>query len=192
MPSNKLDQFSTATQTNLQSQLTIWSEFANKSFEHAARLADLNVNACKRIFEESALAAQHLQASQDTLAVLAMTSTQAQTQIEKALSYGRQLGEIVACMQTDFANMVKAEVEENQKNMSKIAETTSVTTPDGVLNMASLMKSAIDNVNRKNQRAQQAQLIFTISALSAFRPLDRRALNSGRIPVTNKYALILQ
>jgi phasin family protein len=168
MPSNKLDQFSTATQTNLQSQLTIWSEFANKSFEHAARLADLNVNACKRIFEESALAAQHLQASQDTLAVLAMTSTQAQTQIEKALSYGRQLGEIVACMQTDFANMVKAEVEENQKNMSKIAETTSVTTPDGVLNMASLMKSAIDNVNAGYEQFMKAAQESTQAVQSNF------------------------
>lgn len=145
MPSNKPDHFSSANLSQLQSQLAIWSDFASKYFEHAGKLAELNVNACKSIFEETSLATQQLQASQDPQALLSMT--QAQPQIEKALLYGRQLGEIMASMQTDLANVVKAEVEESQQSMAKIAETSAVGAPGSMPNMADLMKSALDNVN---------------------------------------------
>ncbi len=177
MPSNKPDHFSSANLSQLQSQLAIWSDFASKYFEHAGKLAELNMNACKSIFEETALATQQLQASQDPQTLLSLTSNQAQPQIEKALLYGRQLGEIMACMQTDLANVVKAEVEESQQSMAKIAETSAVGAPNSMPNMADLMKSALDNVNAGYEQfmktAQESTEAAQGNFLAAAKPIKK-------------------
>ncbi|MES2069612.1 MAG: phasin family protein [Pseudomonadota bacterium] len=174
MPALKPDQFSAATISSLQAQLAIWSQFADKSFENATKLAELNVNMFKAALEESSAAGRNLLSVKDPQDLLAMTSAQAQPQIGQALSYGREISEIWASMQADFAGAVKAEVEESRQAMAKLGGNTAGTVPGGAVNMADAMKSAFDSAN-----AAYTQFFKTANA-------STEALQSSLFANTNK------
>jgi len=176
MSSNKPDQFLTAAQSSLQTHLTVWSQLASKSFENATKLADLNVRVLQSALQESTAGNQHLLAVKDPKDFWLAAASQSQPQIEKMLSYGRELSDIWATLQADLARAVQAEADERRQSLAKLPDNAAGAIPDGMTAMVNLMKSTFENAG-----TSYGQFLKTANE-------STKAIQSSLLPHTGKTA----
>jgi phasin family protein len=146
MISNK-DQFTNAAKASFESQLAAMTELTNKAFASVAQLVELNVKAAKASLEQSSTAAQKLLAAKDPQEFLALASKQSQPNAENMLAYTRNLANIAAVTQAEFAKASEAQIAEATRKVTALVDEAAKNAPAGTENAVAMLKSAISNAN---------------------------------------------
>lgn len=141
------DQLSSATKTQLETQLAMFSALSGKAFENLERMMELNIAAAKATLEESGANFQQLLAAKDAQELFALSANQVQPAMEKAMAYGRQLASIASNAQAEFVKTAEEQISETNRKTIGLVEELSKSAPPGSENAISLMKSAIGNTN---------------------------------------------
>jgi phasin family protein len=139
------DQISVATRNNLESQLAMFTELTNKTFESVRKLVSLNLTAAKASLQESTVTAKQLMAAKDPQEFFSLTAAQAQPNIGKALAYSRHLANIASGTQAEFAKAAEAQIVEVNRNVTRLIEDVAKNAPVGSENVIALMKSTIES-----------------------------------------------
>nr|WP_314630469.1 phasin family protein [uncultured Noviherbaspirillum sp.] len=141
------EQFSAATRTNLESQLALLTALTGKAFESVEKVIELNMNVAKAALEESTSNARQLLAAKDPQEFIALSTSQAQPNTEKAASYGREVMAIVSGLQAEVTKAAESQIGENSRKFATMVEEVSKTAPAGSENVVAFMKTAIANAN---------------------------------------------
>ena len=141
------EQFSTATKSNFEAQIALLTELTNKTFESIEKIVDLNLNVVKASLEESTAAAKQLLAAKDPQEFFSLTTSQAQPNAEKALSYGRHLASIASAAQAEFTKAAEAQIAEISRKVVALVDEVTKNAPAGSESAVAFIKSAIGNAN---------------------------------------------
>lgn len=139
------EQLSSATKTQLETQLALFSALSGKAFEGMERVMELNITAAKATLEESGENFQQLLAAKDAQELFALSANQLQPNIEKFMAYGRQLAGIASASQAEFAKTAEEQMSETNRKAVALVEELSKSAPAGSENVIAMMKSAIGN-----------------------------------------------
>jgi phasin family protein len=141
------DQLSSATKSQLESQLALFSALSGTVFESMEQMMELNIVVAKATLEESGENLQQLLAAKDAQELLALSASQVQPAMEKAMAYGRQLTSIASSAQAEFVKTAEEQLSETNRKAVGLVEDISKSAPPGSENVLTLMKSAIGNTN---------------------------------------------
>ena len=141
------EQFSAATKTNLESQLALLTALTGKAFESVEKVIELNMNVAKAALEESTSNARQLLAAKDAQEFIALSTSQAQPNAEKAASYGREVMAIVSGLQSEVTKAAEGQIGEHSRKFANLVEEVSKSAPAGSENVVAFMKTAIANAN---------------------------------------------
>ena len=141
------EQFSAATRTNLESQLALLTALTGKAFESVEKVIELNMSVAKAALEESTSNARQLLAAKDAQEFIALSTSQAQPNAEKAASYGREVMTIVSGLQAEVTKAAEGQIGEHSRKFANLVEEVSKSAPAGSENVVAFMKSAIANAN---------------------------------------------
>lgn len=141
------DQFSSATKANFEAQLALITSLTSKAFESAEKLVELNLTAAKSSLEESANNVRELLAVKDPQSFIALTTSQAKPNAEKALAYGRHVASIASNVQAEFTRAAEEQIASTSRKVTALVDDVSKNAPAGSENVISMFKSAISNAN---------------------------------------------
>lgn len=102
------EQISAAAQTQLATQLTVINALSHTAFGGIQKLIALNFSMVKQSLESSTAATRELFAAKGPQELLALSSAQSQPQIEKIMSYGREIANITGHARIEFLHAVEA------------------------------------------------------------------------------------
>ncbi len=138
------NQLATTVQQQYESQQALWMDLGTKLLDNLTKLLALNMSAFNDLISESStMYAQSLNAKtpQD---LLAPRGAAGKPNIEKILTYGRNVGNIMARMQTVLSNAAQAQINETGRMVRALVETAVRYAPGGADSIFGLMKSAFD------------------------------------------------
>ena len=141
------EEFSAATKSHFEAQLAMITALTNKAFESVEKIVDLNMNVVKASLEESTVAAKQLMSAKDPQEFMALSSSQAQPNADKAVAYGRHLASIASTTQAEFTKAAEAQIAETNRKVLALVEEVSKNAPAGSEQMVAMMKSALGNAN---------------------------------------------
>jgi phasin family protein len=141
------EQFSNATKANLESQFSLFSALASKTFEGMEKLVELNISTAKASLENSSAAARQLLAVKDPQEFFAVSASQAQPSAEKALAYGRQVASIAADTGAEFSRAAESQFAEVNRKVITLVDEVTKNAPAGSETYVSALKTAISNAN---------------------------------------------
>ena len=141
------EQFSAAARTNLESQLALLTAMTGKAFESVEKVIELNMSVAKAAIEESTSNARQLLAAKDPQEFIALSTSQAQPNAEKAASYGREVMAIMSGLQAEVTKAAESQIGEHSRKFATLVEEVSKTAPAGSENVVAFMKTAIANAN---------------------------------------------
>ena len=141
------EQFSAATKTNLETQLALLTALTGKAFESAEKIIELNMSVAKASLEETTANARQLLAAKDSQEFIALSTSQAQPNSEKAAAYGRQVMGIVSGLQAEMTKAAEAQIGEHSRKLATLVDEVSKSAPAGSENVVAFMKTAIANAN---------------------------------------------
>ena len=141
------EQFSEATKTNLETQLALLTALTGKAFESAEKIIELNMSVAKASLEETTANARQLLAAKDPQEFIALSTSQAQPNSEKAAAYGRQVMGIVSGLQAEMTKAAEAQIGEHSRKLATLVDEVSKSAPAGSENVVAFMKTAIANAN---------------------------------------------
>ena len=82
------EQFSNVAKTNLETQLSLFTNLTSKAFESVEKVVDLNMSVARTSLEDTSVAAKQLLAAKDPQEFFSLTAAQAQPTAAKAIAYG--------------------------------------------------------------------------------------------------------
>ena len=141
------EEFSAATKSHFEAQLAMITALTNQAFESVEKIVDLNMNVVKASLEESTVAATQLMSAKGPQEFLAMSTSQAQPNGEKAMAYGRHLATIASAAQAEFTKAAEAQIAETSRKVMALVDEVSKNAPAGSEQMVAMMKSALGNAN---------------------------------------------
>ena len=141
------EQISAATKSNLETQLALLTALTGKAFESAEKIIELNMSVAKASLEETTANARQLLAAKDPQEFIALSTSQAQPNGEKAAAYGRQVMGIVSGLQAEMTKAAEAQIGEHSRKLATLVDEVSKTAPAGSENVVAFMKTAIANAN---------------------------------------------
>ncbi|HEX7636419.1 MAG TPA: TIGR01841 family phasin [Noviherbaspirillum sp.] len=141
------EQFSNVAKANFETQLSLFTNFANKAFESVEKVVDLNMSVVKTSLEDTSLAAKQLLAAKDPQEFFSLTAAQAQPTAAKAIAYGRHLAGIATSTQAEFTRAAEEQIAEAGRKVTEMVEDVSKNAPAGTENVVAIVKSAIGNAN---------------------------------------------
>ena len=89
------EQFSAARSAQVETQITLFQNYASSAVQKAEKLFALNMRTTRTSMEKSSAAMRQLMAAQDPRDLFALT-TQAQASVDSLLAYGRELFSIAS------------------------------------------------------------------------------------------------
>lgn len=140
-------QFSTANKANLETNLTLFVDFTNKTFAGVEKLIDLNISAAKASLEESNITAHKLFAAKDMQEFFSLSAALAQPRTETAIVYGRHFASIASSTQVELAKIAEAQVAATNRQAIEFVEQVSKKIPLGSEGAVAFAKSAINSVS---------------------------------------------
>ncbi|HJV79524.1 phasin family protein [Noviherbaspirillum sp.] len=156
------EQLASATRANFEAQLGLINALTSKAFEGVEKIIELNLNATRASLEEVSEAVKQSSAAKNAQDLFSGAAAQAQPNAKKAIDYSRQLAEISANMQAEFARAAEAQVvqvAETTRTLKNLVDEASKNTPPGSESTVAMMKTAIDNANSGyEQLAKNARL----------------------------------
>ena len=158
---NAPENFAAANKVAVDSLLTV----ANTALASAERIAALNLNTARSIIEDSVANSKALMGAKDVQEVVALQSSLAQPNVEKAVAYSRSIYEISAQTQEELSKLVEAQFADFQKNVAGMLDKVSKQAPAGsdvavaaVKSAFAAANSAFDNMNKAaKQVAEMAE-----------------------------------
>ena len=137
------EQFSSATRSNLESQLTRFSALTNHAFTGMEKLVSLNLAAVKASAQESFEATNQLLSTGDPKEFF--SRIQATPASEKLASYSRHLTEILTTTRAEFAKDTQAQFAEARANVTALVDAAAKNAPPGAEKAVAMLKSVITN-----------------------------------------------
>lgn len=141
------DQISVSARSYFEAQLAMLTALTNKTFESVEKLVDLNLSTARASMQKSEVATRQLLSARDPQEFLSVSTAQAQPNVEKVLSYGRNLADIAAATQSEFGKAAETQFAEVNRKIAKLVEDAAKNAPSGSENVVAIVKSAMDNAN---------------------------------------------
>jgi phasin family protein len=133
---------------------------AAAQFTAIERLASLNANAFKSVFEDSVANARALAGAKDAQEYISLQSTFAQPAIEKAIAYSKSVYEVATETNTELSKLTERRVAEWNENFVSLLDKAAKNAPAGsdvavtaVKQMIAAANSAYDNFNKVTKQA---------------------------------------
>lgn len=165
------EQFSAAAKANVEAQIALFNQLANKTFEGVEKLVDLNLKAAKSSLEESQATAQKLLSAKDPQEFFSLSSAQAQPALEKSVAYGRHLSGILSGTQAELSKTAEAQIAEANRKVISLIDEAAKNAPVGSEQAIALLKSTLGNLNAGYEQ-------FTKSAKQAAEVLEANMSNA--------------
>jgi phasin family protein len=128
----------------------------NKAFEGFQKVLALNLQVVKSTLAESQENAHRALSAKDAQELFALQASLAQPVAEKAQSYARHLYEIASSTQAEFARVVEAQYEEQNRKVQALVDNVSKNAPAGSETAVAVMKSAITAANTTYESLHKA------------------------------------
>ena len=155
-----IEQYMTSSKAFLESQTTAFNTLATTVLESAEKVATLNLAAFKASAADAGNVMSQASNARDPQEFYAMISSQVQPNAEKAASYARYLGEILAEAQSVFSKTVEAQIVEVSRAGAAMVDQVSASAPAGSSDAMALVKSMMGTANaayeQLNKTAKQA------------------------------------
>ena len=155
MPSSPFEQMQSLRP--LQSAgVEIFGGLADKALASVQKLTELNLRAMKSSLEDAQEATRKALAARDVAELLALHNSLLQPAMEKAQAYQRELFEIAAAMQGDFAKVTEAQFEESKRKMQDVIDNATKGAPAGSETALAAWQSALTAGASMYESMQQA------------------------------------
>ena len=141
------EQFSAATKSAFESQLTLMSSLSHKAFEAVEKLTALNMHTARTSMEESNAALKHMFSAKTPQEFFALGSAQSQPGTEKAAAYARNVASIASEIQAEFAKVTEAKISEINQKVATLVEDVTKNAPAGSETVVAMFKTALGNAN---------------------------------------------
>ncbi|MCX7165902.1 MAG: phasin family protein [Rhodocyclales bacterium] len=171
------EQLTSANQAGVETLVTI----ANASFAGVERLAALNLNAVRTLFEDSTENTRALFAVKDVQDFVSLQTKLAQPGLEKATVYSRSVYQIATETQEALSGVVEGKVSELNKNASLALDKAVKTAPAGSDLAVNAMRSALSAANSAYDNMSKAARQVTeiaqanLAAATAVKPGSKAA-----------------
>jgi len=170
------EQIAAANKANLETFL----ELGQKAFAGMEKLVELNLQAARASFEETAEHAKALLSAKDAQEIMALQASLIQPASEKAVSYSRQVYEIASGTQAEVAKVAEAQLAGAQEKMTSLVDTALKNAPAGSENAAALVRSAVSAANNAYESVQKAAKQAAGVAEANFQAMTQTAANAAK------------
>lgn len=116
-------------------------------FDATERLMELNLAAAKATLEESVEKTQALLSAKDVQEFVALSSTNAQPALEKAVSYSRTVYGIANGANAEVSRIIEAQIAESNKKVAQLIDFAAKNAPAGSEPAVNAFKSAVAAIN---------------------------------------------
>ncbi|MFT0533510.1 phasin family protein [Castellaniella hirudinis] len=123
-------------------------------FNSFEKLVDLNLKATKAALEDVAQKSQEATELKDAQELLALTA--AWVRPEQAVSYGKDVYEILAGMQGELSKLAEAQLSQNQDRVAEVVEQIARNAPTGSEGAVAILKSSLATANNAYESAAKA------------------------------------
>ena len=160
------EQISAATRANFEAQLALLTALTGKTFESVEKVIELNMTVAKAALEESTGNVRQLLAAKDPQEFLALSTSQAQPNVEKAASYGREVMTIMSGLQAEVSKAAESQIGEHSRKFASLVDEVSKSAPAGSENVVAFMRTAIANANAGYEQLSKStkQAVETMGA----------------------------
>jgi phasin family protein len=180
---------SSATKTHIDAQITLWNTVNDKTLDSMERLTSLNLRVMRSYIDESTNAVRQLLTARDPQQGFLTNAHQAQPNMEKVFSYGREVAEIVTGTQAEIIKAAEQQINQTRSEFGQLMEEFTKNVPQGSDSMFGMMKSVFDTATEgyeqmmKNSRpAMEAMGNTYTRATSQFaETADRMRENTERM-----------
>ncbi len=154
------EQMSAAAKLAIESQVTLFSSLAQKTFAGFEKLIELNLSVAKTSMEESHAVYNRMLASKEPNTFFSGSSTMTQPTAQRAMSYAQQVAGIATEIQSEFSKAAELQVAENQRKLAAMMEQASKSAPAGsesaIAMMTSMMSKATEGYEQITRTTRQA------------------------------------
>lgn len=142
-----VEQYMNSSKAFLESQTNAFKILASTALESTEKFTTLNLAAMKASAADVGNVMTQASASRDPQALLALMTSQVQPNAEKAASYARYLGEILAEAQAVFTKTAEAQLGEVSRAAAALVDQIAASAPAGSSDAMALVKSMMGNAN---------------------------------------------
>lgn len=142
-----VEQYMNSSKAFLESQTNAFKILASTALESTEKFTTLNLAAMKASAADAGNVMTQASASRDPQALFALLTSQFQPNAEKAASYARYLGEILAETQAVFSKTAEAQLGEVSRAAAALVDQVAATAPAGSSDAMALVKSMMGNAN---------------------------------------------
>jgi phasin family protein len=167
------EQFAATNKINVDALFTI----AHAQFAAFERLAALNFNATKAVFQDSVKQAKALLSAKDTQEFGNLAAASVQPALENAIAYSRSVYEVAAQSQAEFTKLAEAQATEMNKAAVALLDTLAKSAPAGSDVAIAAVKSAMATAN---------------SAYDSFTKVVKQASNVAEANLTAATATVMK
>lgn len=176
------EKFAETTQSNVQS----FEQLAGAMLSGVEQLAHLNLAASKATIAESFDHLQSLMSVRDPQQWLALQAGLVQPTVEKSVSYGRQVYDIMSSTGAEFARAMEGKVAEAQQAFAATMDNMARNAPAGSETAVALFKSAMSASQDAIQTAQNAAKQVAHSAESNMTSMTEQAAGTAKSVAAKK------
>jgi phasin family protein len=152
------EQIQAAGKANVEAFLAV----ANAQFAVLEKLANLNANAVKTVFDDSLANTRALLGAKDVQEVIALQNSFAQPAVEKAIAYSKSVYELTTQANSELSKVAERRVADWNENFVSLLDKVSKNSPAGsdvavaaVKSMLAAANSAYDNFNKVAKQATE-------------------------------------
>lgn len=149
---NTPEQILAANKANIETMMNL----ANSVFARVERLAALNLNTARAMMEDTVATTKTLMAMKNPQDVVGLQSSLAQPMIDRSMSYGRSVYEIMSEGQQEMSKLVEAQIAELNKNFSAALDQAAKTAPAGSETVFAAIKSVVAASNSAYENVSKA------------------------------------
>ena len=146
-------------------------------FSGFEKLVDLNLKATKAALEDVAQKSQEVVELKDAQELLAFTS--ALVRPEQAVSYGKDVYEILSAVQGDLRQLAEAQLAQGQQQVSDVVEQFARNAPTGSEGAVALLKSSLATATNAYESASKAARQAANAAESNFAAATNATLKAA-------------
>jgi phasin family protein len=142
-----LENFSTASKAQLESQFETANALAHKAVAAGEKTISLNTAAAKLYFEESSAAVKEMFSLKDPQAFFALVAAQGKHNADKAAAYTRQLAETATGINAEFTQATEAHLAASKSKVVAMIDEVTKSAPAGSEKAVEMFKSVIGSAN---------------------------------------------
>lgn len=148
----KPEQFSELHRKNMEAAMKL----AQMSIDNSQRIMALQVDAAKKLFQESVESAKALAKVKDAQQAVALRSQYTQVTAQQMMETARQIAEIGNASRTEFSHMLTEQLTNGSKDMMETFQTFFSALPKPSGNVMETMQKAMANANQAFEQIAEA------------------------------------